>query len=127
MFNFYFKVNKLYATAFVLALITSALIVFTGNKNAQFSVPASDVSEKNLSKSFLIKGKNKHTAIAKVGGLITHELKLIDAIAANLSKKQFQQISKMGVQISPNLAVSSAGFSLGPKNWFFPVVGRSNE
>ena len=66
-------------------------------------------------KSFLIKGEERFDAVASVGAEITHELAIIDSVAANLTEDQFQQLSKMNVQLVANYGVKSSGLAWGQR------------
>ncbi len=109
------KAIKILAITIATALVISSVIVSTSNKNNSNAISHSISSDQKLHKSFLIKGEKSREAVLAVGGTITHELKIIDSIAANLSKQQFQEISKMGVSLTPNQPARSSGLAWGQR------------
>ena len=115
MFRFYFKLSEIFVPAIAFALLVSLIIIITGNKNSQFTIDNANSTNHPPTKSFLIKGKNKYAAVSTVDATVTHELALIDTIAVSLTKQQFQQISNLDVQITPNYSVNSSGLAWGQR------------
>ena len=111
----FFKVNRP-SIGQILIVFFVVGIVATFN----FVNNSPNVVEKT-SQSFIISGQNAINKINAIGVQVTHELKLIDAFAANLTSLQKSLLTKQGLTLFPNSKIKSDDHAFGDRLTYTPA------
>jgi len=119
---------KLLRTCLVVAVATAigALTINTfNNDDAEFELQAANHwGSRDTTKSYILQGANSdrlNTVVAKVGGNVSREFPIINAVAAMLTPQQAQEIRELGgvrIQDDRTVMTMSNGIASGePKKW----------
>ncbi|MCW9000563.1 MAG: S8 family serine peptidase, partial [Kangiellaceae bacterium] len=102
-----------------IALLSVAIVGMFGL--LAVSLSTNSAQQKAEETSYIVQGKQALQAVSRVGGQITHNLNIINAVAANLNSVQIEALKQLNFKLTLNTALQNDGLAVGQRIYFSPA------
>lgn len=105
-----------------LGIVFLAVVAVDMSGMSTFNWPTNNpVQPASNEASYIVQGKKALQSVSRVGGQLTHDLKIINAVAANLTSVQIEVLKQLNLKLTPNTSLQNDGHAVGQRIYFSPA------